>query len=205
MTVFAETTIGKQTITIWYDEDTEEPFLQHVEFRREDRHAIDDSYMMEQCKDCEGSGEYDDGADCVPCIGNGEISIARVTVWPVNLWDYGSNGYMARLSDYDPVHNSVTPHPNGALIIDDLSKFLDTYGPQVIVEDLFASFLSEWTKWAGGECYGYTVTTPNVCPTCGHDEPDFVDSCGGFIGLEWIGQHIQDEILTFDINDMKWR
>lgn len=58
------------------------------------------------------------------------------------------------------------------------------------------SFLTEYTSWTNGETYGYTIERPTGnCPTCDRpNEPEDVDSCGGFIGGDWFGQSLRDQI-----------
>jgi len=210
----AKATVGDKTITVWHDQDTEEPYLEHVEFKRLDRrgyqnYAYDDESMMDTCEDCGGFGELEDGAQCDVCRGNGEIPVVGVLIWPVSVYDYGANGLRAVLSDYDPVHNNTVSRPNGLLVIDGLSEFADWYGQPgkgVDFEGLFTTFLNEWTQWASGECYGYTITTPQVCAMCGHDEPELVDSCGGYIGIDWLIAHLnEEETIDLTEGDLEWQ
>lgn len=69
------------------------------------------------------------------------------------------------------------------------------------------SFLGEYTDWANGETYGYTVETQTgECPTCHRpNEPELVDSCGGFIGFEYIAEVIREtvaDLWNVDIADL---
>jgi hypothetical protein len=45
------------------------------------------------------------------------------------------------------------------------------------VEEFMRDELEEYSKWASGQCYGFVITDP---------EGEVVESCWGFIGLEYI-------------------
>lgn len=50
--------------------------------------------------------------------------------------------------------------------------------------ELAVDLVAEYTRWCNGECYWYRLADA--------DDED-IDSCGGFIGLDWLKQHITYE------------
>lgn len=54
---------------------------------------------------------------------------------------------------------------------------------QTRAKDL-SRFLEEYTKWCNGECYGWTVLD---------DNGQIIDSCGGYIGQDYILEEIRRE------------
>lgn len=41
-----------------------------------------------------------------------------------------------------------------------------------------------YTQWSNGEVYGYQIERLTVCPECGQEGAEAVDSCWGFYGLD---------------------
>ena len=41
-----------------------------------------------------------------------------------------------------------------------------------------------YTLWCNGDVYGYEIRRVTVCPCCGDERSEMVDSCSGFFGLE---------------------
>jgi hypothetical protein len=42
-----------------------------------------------------------------------------------------------------------------------------------------------YTQWCNGEVYGYDIERLTVCPHCGEESAEPVDSCWGFYGLDY--------------------
>ena len=47
-------------------------------------------------------------------------------------------------------------------------------------------FLEEYTNWCNGQCFYYSIERTDTVE-------DLDDSCGGFIGSEWVLEHLKDE------------
>ena len=47
-------------------------------------------------------------------------------------------------------------------------------------------FLEEYTNWCNGQCFWYSIERTDTVE-------DLNDSCGGFIGSEWMLEHLKDE------------
>ena len=41
-----------------------------------------------------------------------------------------------------------------------------------------------YTQWCNGEVYGYEIERIRICGECGTDNPESLDSCWGFFGLD---------------------
>lgn len=54
-------------------------------------------------------------------------------------------------------------------------------------------FLEEYTNWANGETYGYTIAEQTgTCPTCYREnDPDLIESSGGYTGSEYFAQELR--------------
>jgi len=80
----------------------------------------------------------------------------------------------------------------GVLIYKDPIKYLPkTYQERA---NMARSFLEEYTTWCNGECYWYRIEEEIMCNECGNvKENTEIDSCGGFIGMEWLAEHLKAE------------
>jgi|GEM_PF-3289349 len=58
-----------------------------------------------------------------------------------------------------------------------------------------ASFLDQYTKWCNGYTFCYRSTKVRDCHACGQEEEvQELDGCGGFIGHEYLFEHIQENM-----------
>lgn len=82
------------------------------------------------------------------------------------------------LCDFDSVDVA------GALVwvgaTEDLPKAESKTGTFVAREDSARSFLEIYTKFCNGEVYDFSLDRLVPCESCGHEEEENVDSCGGF-------------------------
>jgi hypothetical protein len=60
-----------------------------------------------------------------------------------------------------------------------------------------AHFLEEYTSWCNGECYCYSITE-TIIKECGHEEEIDHDSCGGYIGMDYMLEEIADRLKRDD-------
>jgi len=64
------------------------------------------------------------------------------------------------------------------------------------------AYCKEYTLWANGEMYGYTLETVNV-DVCNlgynHEESEILDSCGGFIGDNHLMREVADVLKHHNI------
>ena len=44
------------------------------------------------------------------------------------------------------------------------------------------SLIEEWNQYLSGDVYGYRILEVETCATCGHGEPNEIESCYGFLG-----------------------
>ena len=79
-------------------------------------------------------------------------------------------------------------------------KGLDKFHQRTILDGI----ADEYTSWVNGDCYWYSLEQLSLvhdCPNCGgHAVPsDIDDSCGGFIGVDSLAEHLRD---LFDYHDI---
>jgi len=57
------------------------------------------------------------------------------------------------------------------------------------------SFIEHYTQWCNGSCFWYSAVRMDDCSKCGQEEEiEDLDSCGGFIGHEYMFEHIQEMV-----------
>jgi hypothetical protein len=55
------------------------------------------------------------------------------------------------------------------------------------------NFLEEYNHWVNGQCYYFTVEKMEKCEKCNHENGEVVDSCGGYIGYEYLKEILKSE------------
>jgi hypothetical protein len=61
-------------------------------------------------------------------------------------------------------------------------------------EAIARAIMAEYTSYCNGECYFYTIEEEILCDKCGNVEDTvLIDSCGGFIGSEYMIEVLKDE------------
>lgn len=53
----------------------------------------------------------------------------------------------------------------------------------------------EYKAYLEGDVYYFTISRKQICPTCGHEEEEQGDSCGGFYGIESLKNYFSQEDL----------
>ena len=161
-------------LTIGHDEDTERPDEnalgrmvsfnnRHINFQHPDE-VDEDSILATLSYYEHGLCRWMVGESTVPDHGGFDtVQVAGVIVW---------NG----AEDEREWWNGLEP--------DHKRKILD-------------SIADEYTSWSNGDAYWYSFTqlsTFHDCPNCGgHAVPsDIDDSCGGFIGVDSLTEHLRD-------------
>lgn len=67
----------------------------------------------------------------------------------------------------------------------------DAYYTPELIEECLRGEIEEYSKWANGEVYGYVIKT---IPDDEDDEGDEIDSCWGFIGMEWVTEAAKEAV-----------
>ena len=65
------------------------------------------------------------------------------------------------------------------------------------------NFLEEYNSWVNGQCYCYAIEKMEKCPTCNHEHGEVVDSCGGFIGYDYLKQALMSEHSELFVPDVE--
>ena len=117
-----------------------------------------------------------------------DIGIRRKLECQTAFWlDYYEHGLCEwSLRGEGPQCRWDTSHVAGILIYTGNSKDL----PKDKRVGCARSYLEKYSNWCNGEVYGYYLE---------NDEGEIIDSCGGFIGSEWVLEHLKDsypEIFT---------
>lgn len=113
-------------------------------------------------------------------VGGGEKGLGRHAIF-LPVWKYEHSGVAYAAAESNPFH---CPWDSGqaGYIFATHEKVRKEYGVKRITAKVREKALNtmraevaEYSKWANGEVYGYTITDP---------EGDEVDSCWGIIGLD---------------------
>ena len=200
-----------KTVTLFYDQGCANPREDSGHFLwlglPHRRYNIGDEQLPTsfRCHTCDGTGLADpdrepvtgEGDDCPDCDGHGYSEpdadhfdlVAWLTVEhearlvePVSLYDRSGTSYTLGVS------RGWDCGVCGFMVATDAQLTEWGYDPATVTDDTIRESmkveLDVYTRWANGDCYGYVITEPNVCPNCDHDDPVELDSCWGFIGRE---------------------
>lgn len=85
-----------------------------------------------------------------------------------------------------------TKHTAGILVWEESPKNMGakTYAER---EQDARNFLEEYNHWVNGHCYCYAIEKMETCPTCKHEHGEVVESCGGYIGWDYLKQMLMSE------------
>jgi len=197
-------------LNIWHDYDAERPdensIGRMVSFN--DRHSNfehPDTYTERDCPDCDGygiDGSRGEDADCVKCEGTGvvdcELSTHPDVLATLSYYEHGLCRWIVGRSTVPDHGGFDTVNVAGVIVWngdDDERGWWDAL-PYLKRWKALDGIAKEYTSWSNGETYGFTLTTIDVCETCDTElEGETVESCGGFIGSEYLTQVIRDEAL----------
>ena len=76
------------------------------------------------------------------------------------------------------------------ILLGDAKELPKTYKER---ENCARTFLKEYTQWCNGECFWYGINEITKCKECGQKVEKPVDSCGGFIGSDFLIEHLKSE------------
>lgn len=117
-----------------------------------------------------GVGDFADSGEVAPCDDDRYLrlpvykfehsGVAYSTADFGDRWDSGQVGWI--FTTPDKIEATGAPK--------------DSWAEQLTNE------VEQYSQWASGACYGFTVETVSFCDHCGHENIDLVDSCGGFLG-----------------------
>ena len=102
------------------------------------------------------------------------------------LYLYDHSGITISLNDFkDPWDSGVV----GIIYMDKtttLKEFPNSNEDNwyVIAEQHLEDEVTEYDQWITGDVYAFSLDKLVKCPHCNHEEEEFVDSCGGFIGSD---------------------
>ena len=73
---------------------------------------------------------------------------------------------------------------------------------QARAEDLLRAEVDTYDQFCRGEVYGYRVLRKVRCPACGNDEPEELDACWGFYGLDYVREEAES-VAEYHMNERK--
>jgi len=198
-------------LNIWHDYDAERPdensIGRMVSFNnRHSNYEHPNEYSTVGCTTCDGNGAIEDRredlSECPICEGVGwvdcELSTHPDVLATLSYYEHGLCRWMVGQSLVPDYGNFDTVNVAGVIVWngdDDERGWWDALPSPERMKTL-DGIAKEYTSWANGETYGFTLTTIDVCETCDTElEGETVESCGGFIGSEHLIQVIRDETL----------
>jgi hypothetical protein len=171
--------VTKYRVTIWHDPDTENPgeysLLRPVSFSN--RHA---NFMHP---------DDIDPADFLFGLSYFEHGLCS--------WSLSGEGPS---DPWDSVRNA------GALVWNtDAGHDREWWDNRTPDEQLAAAraMAEEYTAWCNGDTYGYTVETLTTCDKCHVRTCGVVDSCGGFIGSDYMIEEVVGALAYVNATDIE--
>lgn len=83
--------------------------------------------------------------------------------------------------------------------------YADHWGNETLTDEQVDAYLETYTDWCNGACYGYTLTRLGECDLGETHEVETLDSCGGFIGTEWLVETVREVLgdLNISVEDLE--
>lgn len=204
MATTKETTTKQYRLTIGYDHDTENPispqglFTLHMFSSRMGNFTNPDALLG-----CRFESDDEDSDEFYGCgrlpfhhedAGHeydGPVGIF-VSYFEHGLCRYGVAGTMNGMPDFrwDGVEYA------GFLEVNENELEWWNGKTEAEREEIAATTLEEYTDWANGNCYWYSIDSFEIS-VCDQGEEhevneEYVDSCGGFIGDKWFAEALRD-------------
>lgn len=204
---------------VGFDPDTEDPSeygiarivsfnSRHGNFERPER------YLVRECPECNGYGKTrpmtrTDDADCPKCEGTGEVE-CKLDEHPdvlaiMSYYEHGLCRWMVGPSVVPDYGGFDTTNVAGVMVWngeDDERKWWNDRTDEERSKALDA-IADEYTSWVNGDCYYYSLTELDECPTC-HATTDgrMIDGCGGYIGSDYFVESLR-ELFRYEGIDPK--
>ena len=162
------------TLTLGYDQDTEDPseyggWKLYSFSRRHSNFQDPDNFFIES----------NDGL--IPNIGI-RRKLACGTAYILSYYEHGQCSWSLQGEGSSCPWDSQ--YMAGILVWEDNVKELQKgYDER---EKSARCFLEEYTNWCNGQCFWYSIERTDAVE-------NMDDSCGGFIGSEWMLEHLRDE------------
>lgn len=210
-------------VEIWHDYDTESPDEHDGLFRlisfnsRHVSHESPESVLACQFEttftDDDGFEEWDacDSGPHEPTDNGGhddafpahEYEPPQPIAAFLSYYEHGL-GMWSRMGNGPADYGGFDTTPFAGVLIVDTDRYgeseLDYWfnWPKEVQLAQIDSFLETYTDWANGQTYGWNIEKRSEdCPTCHRENPaEPLDSCGGFIGLEWACEALRAELAA---------
>ncbi len=161
-------------------------------------HQPPSDFLETACPDCEGYG-LDGDDECETCEGLGTIDCALEdhpdVIAVMSYYEHGSCRWMVGPSVVPDYGNFDTANVAGVMVwnsTDSEREWFDSIGEEDRSR-ILNMVAEDYTNWANGEVYAYTLYETTECECCGSmKRGEIVDSCAGHLGADWFNSAITD-------------
>ncbi len=174
-----------------------------------------EQWMTSDCPKCEGSGWIapkggsnadagygQDDEECKNCEATGRVDVVHPDVLTMlNYYEHGlCKWYIAPAAS--PVDMQWDGAYNAGVIVwngEDSERAWWDGMTDAERHSILEGIAETFTDWSNGEVYGYILERLDECDM-GYDHTgDHIDSCWGYIGIQWLGDAVHDLLVSSDI------
>lgn len=169
-----------------------------------------EQWVTSECPVCNGDGWQGpdkgygpDDVECKNCDGEGRLQKLHPDVLAtLSYYEHGRVKWMVGESTVPDFGGWDTVGLAGVIVWDGGNDErawwydeLDDEKRAAILDGIAEAF----TDWSNGECYGYILEVLDECNLGFDHAGEHVDSCWGYVGIEWLGDAVHDLLVSMDI------
>lgn len=207
-------------IDVWHDPDTESPNApgtgigRMVSFNNgHTNYENPNEYSSVDCSDCRGDGggytldeENPEWVECKTCEGYGTVNVPFLdhpdVLAVLSYYEHGSCRWMVGPSTVPDYGGFDTVNVAGLIVWtgEDSEREWWNNRTQQERDETLRVIAEEYTNWCNGETYGYTLERVDHCMECGHEVVELLDSCGGYIGSDYLADAVKETLVDYGVN-----